>query len=244
MTRHSKYQVEKVVFWTALILFCVFAVLHLIRTAYLKELLGNPTSPILIYIIKYKIAIPTLILTLSACRLHPKKLALAFFFCAVGDYMGAASSFIGQMAGFTVAHVLFICAFYSVFKESKYQRGTTESFFSKSPKVVLAVLSLVILFALVKYVPNAGPLPIKIGVLVYVFVISAMALTSFVASSETKNYLVCMGGSIFVLSDFILAMHRFLYPDVRMKLVILIPYYLAILLIWIGTVNWKRKALC
>lgn len=210
----------------------------------MKELLGNPTNPFLLYIIKYKIAIPTLILTMSAFKLHPKKLALGFLFCAVGDYMGAASSFIGQMAGFIVAHILFISAFYSVFKESRYRRGTREGFFRKAPKVVVAIISLVILFAMVKFVPNAGPLPITIGVVVYVFVISLMALTAFVASMETKDYLVCIGASLFVISDFIIALHRFIYPEVRMKLLILIPYYAAILLIWTGTINWKKKSLC
>lgn len=244
MRRESKYQTEKVVYWIALGLFCVFAFLYFLKSSYLKELLGNPTSPLLIYIIRYRIVIPTLILTISSCFLHPRKMTFAFLFCFIGDYLGAADNLTGQLAGFAIAQVIFSITFYKVFKESEYKKGITSGFFSKAPKIVMACLVCLIVFSFIKFVPGAELISEKIGVAVYVVVISSMILTSFVAGEETGNRVIILAGLSFLLSDFLLALHIFLFPHVGMKLVIIIPYYGALLLFWLGTLSWKERQLC
>ena len=186
-----------------------------------------------------RLALPAAILAIGGIGLLPRLMTAGFVFCAVGDAMGVIGSFEGQMGGFAVAHICFICHFLGEIRRRKPHPA------------VLFVTTLLCLAPLVlaalKVIPMIQDLPIRIGCSVYALLLTGTVWTSIVRSHPDPNnrinysFVAVTGALFFLASDFILAWNKFVEHIPHASLCIMIPYYAALLLLFIGTSIEKRE---
>ena len=70
-------------------------------------------------IFRMRLALPAAILALGGIGLLPRLISWGFVFCTIGDAMGVAGSFEGQMGGFAVAQICFIAQFVKDIRQGK-----------------------------------------------------------------------------------------------------------------------------
>jgi len=197
---------------------------------------GRPEGESLLFAMR--LALPTTLLAVGNIGLIPWLMAMGFCFCAVGDALGVAGSFEGQMGGFAVAHICFICQFAKDIRASKPKTGVLVA------STLLCLL--LIAFAMLKIIPAIRDLPIRIGCIVYAFLLTGTAWTSIVraVSQGVRRALPCyiaaVGGLLFLASDFILSWHKFAGRIPQASLYIMTTYYAALLCLFLGTL--RRKA--
>lgn len=211
---------------------------------------GKPDGKGLLFAMR--LALPASILAIGGIGLLPRLMTAGFVFCAIGDAMGVISSFEGQIGGFAVAHICFICHFAGEIRRRKPHPA------------VLAVTTLLCLvplaLAALKVIPMIQDLPICIGCSVYALLLTGTVWTSIVlgffrtkarsqsaerSHSDPNNrvnysFVAVTGALCFLASDFILAWNKFVEHIPHASLCIMIPYYAALLLLFIGTSGEKR----
>jgi len=188
----------------------------------------------LYYAYTYRIAIPAIILTLAGLFILPWQMVFAFVFCVVGDIMGAADNFFGQMAFYIVVQVAFSAMFAHLIwpKTMIFGKEVRQIKIQDSipwPYLVLAVLC--IMFVLFVILPvTVGP-TMKFGVAIYAFMLIQMTLLSIGLTNKYKFPYAMMGGVLFFFSDLILGCQKFLFPHFDARWYVMVTYYLAILLL-------------
>lgn len=129
--------------------------------------------------------------------------------------------FVGGLAAFLVGHLAYVAAFVAV---------------GLDHPALGWVGALVLLVALVvgrRVLPGAvadGGVGLGVAVAFYMAVIGAMAVTGW----ATGRPLVGLGASLFVVSDSVLAMGRFVQERPRTSVVVMVTYHLAQVLIVAG----------
>lgn len=193
------------------LIFIVLAAMYLMPAAALEQMLPEK-------VVRFRIAYPVAALALLGAYLGMGwKFVLAFLFSCTGDALGAYGSFFGQMGYFALAHILLIWAF----AERRWKGRKT--------LVGLAVTAaLVFAFALV--IPKVPEPGLQIGCGVYAVLITAM----FGLSLMQRSPLFAIGAALFLISDMILSWNKFVGPVTAEKWLIMVPYYLGQLLIWLG----------
>lgn len=177
----------------------------------------------------HKIALGLLVLTLfSLGGANPKLIALAFFFSFLGDLSGSFKAqsnslipFLGQMVSFAIGHVFFILHFLG--KRSVRSRWAITA----ASAFAMAVL----VSAFVVIVPHVKGMPLAAGVGLYAVIISVMML----AALMTGDKLISLGAVLFVFSDYTLAVNMFVTDLTYSKYLIMVPYFAAQLLFFLGT---------
>lgn len=185
--------------------------------------------------IRFRIIGPLAVLSLAGAFMLPWRMELAMVFSLIGDFMGAAGSFPGQMGAFTVAHIMLIAQFVIWIKGTKltWRRATL----STIPLIAL------LLFALCYIIPHSPAGALQIGCTIYAILICAM--TSLAWMLCQKMPLISSGATLFLLSDMILAWNRFVSPLDGERWLIMVPYYLGQLFLWLGvyaqtSMKWKE----
>jgi uncharacterized membrane protein YhhN len=154
-------------------------------------------------------------------------LVLALLLGLVGDVFlleDTPGRFVGGLAAFLVGHLAYVASFVAV---------------GLDRPVLGWVGALVLLVALVvgrRILPGAvadGGVGLGVAVAVYMAVIGAMAVTGW----ATGRPLVGLGASLFVVSDTVLAMGRFVTPHRRTSVVVMVTYHLAQALIVAGLLS-------
>ena len=113
--------------------------------------------------------------------------------------------------------------------------GAYGSFFGQMGYVGLAVTAaLVFAFALV--IPKVAEPWLQIGCGVYAVLITAM----FGLSLMQRSPLFAIGAVLFLISDMILSWNKFVGPVTAEKWLIMVPYYLGQLLIWLGATTLMK----
>ncbi|MBO6125089.1 MAG: lysoplasmalogenase [Bacteroidaceae bacterium] len=189
-----------------------------------------------------RLALPAVVLAVGSLLLRAKLMMVGFWFCALGDAMGVLGSFEGQMGGFALAHIYFICFFWG-----EVSRAKVHPF----PIVTLAVASLVCLvplgFAAWKVIPAIPELPIRIGCSIYALLLTGTLWTAIMrdfsdpfdrASSPIK---ASYGAVAFLTSDFILAWNKFVEHIPHASYYIMFTYYCALLLLFAGTKSNEKR---
>lgn len=182
-----------------------------------------------------RLALPATILAIGGIGLFPRLMTLAFFFCAVGDAMGVIGSFEGQMGGFAIAHLFFICQFVRDIRQSKITRVAL------TISTLLCLIPLII--AGIKVIPAIRDLPIRIGCIVYALLLCGTLWTSLVRALSEKGerrilpYITALGAFLFLISDFILSWNKFTSHVNYASLYIMTTYYCALLFLFIGTLR-------
>lgn len=230
---------KRQVFYIALT-FTVLASVYFMPAEVLSEVLPEAA-------VKFKIALPVAALAAFGAYLGIGwRFVLAFMLSCTGDAMGAAGSFIGQMGYFAAAHAMFIWEF--AVRTWKSGRGVPAAGmpekrasairghgndFRNSPvwkTIVCLGVAAVLAFAFILIIPQTPAGMLRIGCSVYAVLIGTMSGLSLMQRSP----LFALGAAFFLVSDMILSWHRFVSPVTASTWLIMVPYYLGQLLIWIG----------
>ena len=177
--------------------------------------------------VAYKLAFPLAFLTLCALRFSTWPMVLAMGFSALGDYMGVCHNFWGQMGSFALAHVAYIL----FFCRTRPEERTSEGIKWKSAIVILygVVVGLLI-------VPHVHGL-LQAGVSVYVLLILTMCILAW----RQKNPYYALGAWLFVFSDTVLAWNKFVSRIEWAGYLIMIPYYLGQLILFVQSMRTRKQ---
>jgi uncharacterized membrane protein YhhN len=148
----------------------------------------------------------------------------ALLFSTMGDVLLAlslAQSFIYGLAAFAAAHICYTTCFY------RWRAWRRRHF------IGFAILTTYALFMLILLLPVTGAL--QIPVLIYLLIISTMACLAIVVN--TPDYHILLGAVLFVLSDSLLATHKFLFPLPYESLLVMGSYYSAQYLLLEGCIK-------
>lgn len=175
------------------------------------------------YLIK---AVPAASLAMLAAAHIPgrqgKLLAAGFLFSTGGDIaleLDRDNLFVVGLALFLVAHLFYIAAF---LQDARLKAG-------RRPAIVLLLLYSSVLTYLLW--PALGAL--RLPVLVYIVVITAMGMVA-AARPGPGAWLVVAGAFLFILSDSLIAINRFLRPVPANRFAVMSTYYSAQFLIAYG----------
>lgn len=246
----SKGREKRQTFYIVLI-FIVLAAMYFMPKAMLLEALPKG-------VVKFRIAYPVAALALMGAYLGLGwQFVLAFLFSCTGDAMGAYGSFIGQMGYFALAHAMLIWGFssriYGFRKSSATAAATdksgtvkghkdapTQDFWSSTTWKILVCLAVAsaLAFAFALIIPKAPAGTIRIGCSIYSLLIGTMAGLALMQRSP----LFAVGAVLFLISDMILSWNKFVSPLAWERWLIMVPYYLGQLLLWLGAVKTKASA--
>lgn len=160
-------------------------------------------------------------------RKYYKFMGIGFIFSALGDIaldLDRVKYFVFGLAFFLVAHL-----FYSF------------TFFKVAEKKIISPLkiSIVIVFAFgmgILLWPKLGTL--KIPVMIYLSVIALMTISS--SLFESKNNIAYLGAWIFMSSDAMIAINKFLEPFPYARFAIIITYYVGNFMLGISLLRKDR----
>ena len=158
---------------------------------------------------------------LNIAGLRGKLIGLGLVFSGVGDIvleLEGASIFALGLGAFLVAHLFYIAAF-------------TKGIQFKGPRGMVAA-TIMVYGCLIGFVmiPNLGNM--LLPVVAYLVVIVAMGVLA--ALSGVNHWLVVAGACLFIASDSLIAVNRFMAPVPHSSLLIMVTYYPAQLLITTG----------
>ena len=199
------------------LIFIVLAVMYLMPSATLEQMLPEK-------VVQFRIAYPVAALALMGAYLGMGwKFVLAFLFSCTGDAMGAYGSFFGQMGYFAAAHIILIWAF-------------AEELWKVRKTLVGLAVTAALVFAFALVIPKVPEPWLQIGCGVYAVLITAM----FGLSLMQRSPLFAIGAALFLISDMILSWNKFIGPVAAEKWLIMVPYYLGQLLIWLGAATLMK----
>lgn len=141
-------------------------------------------------------------------------ISAALLCSATGDILLASevnNNFMLGLAAFAGAHICYTCAFLQWRQWRSWQLW---------PLLVLALASIAVLAVIL---PASGAL--QIPVLVYMAIISCMAISAILASSSNKLFI--SGALLFVFSDSLIAINKFVTSIPFEGYLIMLSYYLA-----------------
>lgn len=199
------------------LIFIVLAAMYLMPSAALEQMLPEK-------VVRFRIAYPVAALALMGAYLGMGwKFVLAFLFSCTGDAMGAYGSFFGQMGYFAAAHIILIWAF-------------AEELWKVRKTLVGLAVTAALVFAFALVIPKVPEPWLQIGCGVYAVLITAM----FGLSLMQRSPLFAIGATLFLISDMILSWNKFVGPVAAEKWLIMVPYYLGQLLIWLGAATLMK----
>lgn len=181
-----------------------------------------------------RLALPAILLAAGSIGLLPCQMTFGFIFCAIGDAMGVIGSFEGQMGGFAIAHICFILLFFKDIRGGKTH---------PSAYLLTTFLCFVpLILAAIKVLPAIQDLPLRIGCAIYALLLSGTMWTSIIRTQSIQAgkvipVVAALGGSFFLISDFILAWNKFTAHISNASILIMSTYYAALLFLFVGTLR-------
>lgn len=164
---------------------------------------------------KYGMVLPVSFLAVVAFiagRRIDLALPVALALSAVGDYFGASGIFLAQQGSFALAHIA-----YTVYLlRHAWIR----------PKLLLASLPIIAAAILLgmKLLPGVAVTAERIGVITYIVLITAMAVSSVMWHDKNKGWYIA-AALLFMFSDAILAWHRYAGPIPYRSIIVMGTYY-------------------
>ena len=185
--------------------------------------------------IPYKIAFPLTILTIMSPWVLPWQMCLAMLFSAAGDAAGAYGDFILQTGLFAAAQIMLILYFISrAIREKLYSSSSGYSSRNGRGQFIflffLTVITVGILtFATLSVASSVQDSTTRTAVSVY----TAIPLTMMWTALAQKDIMFAIAAVLFVFSDFSIGWNSFISPICGERYIIMIPYYLAQLILFI-----------
>lgn len=171
----------------------------------------------------HKIILPVSLLACVCFAMRYRLAAAAFLLSAAGDFMGSLHFFLPQLSFFALSHIMFVMCFVRMLR-----RPVCRSAAMKVGVILPAAILLAV--AVVKIIAGIPDISLKIATLLYALII----LTMFLCAVMTRRRTLATGAALFVLSDFVLAWNRFTSPIENAGMIIMVSYYSAQLLLFIG----------
>lgn len=212
------------------ILFLLFVILYFISRGY-----GNfGCDPL-----TFSLALPAAVLALGGIGLLPGLITVGFVFCTVGDAMGVAGSFEGQIGGFAIAQVCFISQFVKEIRQ--YAKVDLRHGVRPAVLIIATLVCLIpLFFAARNILPEVKSLPIRIGCIVYALLLLSSVWTSIVRAFSLRKYMAMIGCIIFLISDLTIAWNKFTDHIPNAGIYIMATYYTALILIFYGTLRQRQ----
>ncbi|MFL0583161.1 lysoplasmalogenase [Solibacillus silvestris] len=136
-------------------------------------------------------------------------ISIGLIFCAVGDY--TLQWFIIGLSFFLVGHIFYIFAF----------RSTNQKNTPLYVKIFLALYGAVMMFWIAGSLLQKGDTVLAVAVIAYILVILTMGWTSF----RTGSKFAVIGAILFIMSDSVLAINRFMFDVPYSHILIMSTYY-------------------
>lgn len=180
-----------------------------------------------VYIIK---VVPVLSLALlmfiEVPEVRGRLIGMGLIFSGLGDILlelDRSNYFVYGLAAFLVAHLFYVSAF---FREPLFHGHRA-----------FVALVIILYCAVMEYLlfPNLGGM--LVPVTAYLCVIMVMGLSATLGT--TNSYIVVVGACLFIISDSIIAINRFVIPVPFSSIWIMIGYYSAQFLIATGSLRHK-----
>ncbi len=175
-------------------------------------------------------AVPVLSLALLAFLKIPgirgKLLGIGFLFSDVGDIvleLNRSDYFVFGLAAFLIAHIFYIAVF------------IRKPVLQKQRSIIAMVIIIYGLVLGVILIPNLGSM--LIPVVAYLLVILAMGISATLGADN--HFLIITGACLFILSDSIIAVNKFLTPVPFSSLWIMTIYYSAQFFIISGSLKQR-----
>lgn len=152
---------------------------------------------------------------------YQRIIIIALIFCAIGDY--TIQWFLIGLISFLIGHLFYIYAFSSILRLKKLTK-------LQYALIIYAVLMIAFLGGTLFY---KGEIVLAIMVILYIVVIVTMGLTAV----RTQLKFAIFGALLFILSDSILAINKFIISVPFSHVLIMLTYYSAqiLLALSIGT---------
>jgi uncharacterized membrane protein YhhN len=175
-----------------------------------------------------------------------KLIFIGLLFGWIGDIVLMFNSedlFVFGLASFLIGHILYIAAFIHHIRKSSHKLSAIN-------KIGLSLLPLFYLIVLYTYLfphitGNEKNQPFLIPVTVYAITIVTMslfALWRIGSSNKISVAFIILGAFVFMISDSLIALNKFVAPFQHADLFIMFTYCLAQLCITIGIIQHSRKA--
>lgn len=215
---------------------CATIVAFLLAASWFFFPLGGPSKGHLLFAMR--LALPAILLAAGSIGLLPCQMTFGFLFCAIGDAMGVIGSFEGQMGGFAIAHICFILFFLKDIRDGK----------THPPAYLFTTLLCFVplILAAIKVLPAIQDLPLRIGCAIYALLLSGTMWTSIIRTQSIQagkviSVVAALGGSFFLISDFILAWNKFTAHIPNASILIMSTYYAALLFLFVGTLRISQN---
>ncbi len=183
----------------------------------------------LTYLVKsLPIFLLSLLIFLNIKNSKGKLISLGLFFSGIGDIVldyPAKGLFVFGIIAFTIAHLFYISVFLRNIKFTK-----------KAFAVILLLLIYSTILGTLLY-PKLGDMAIPI--FTYLGIILIMAGSA--ALGNNNHYLLILGAVLFIISDSLIAIGRFITPITYSSHWIMSTYYIAQILIVLGTLASFKK---
>jgi uncharacterized membrane protein YhhN len=173
-------------------------------------------------------AAPILFLAILSCLLCTGRLrfwlTMALLFSATGDILLASTmenSFIFGLLSFAIAHLCYAVGFWP------WCRWSNQALLKALPLVVILLVVLLLVL------PHTAEL--RLPVLVYMGIISLMAVLAIFSLVQTPYLLI--GAFLFVISDSLIAVNKFVIPLPWQHILVMLTYYLAQYYLFIGCIK-------
>jgi len=202
-------------------------------------------------------AVPLTVLAVFSVVLLPWQMSAAMFFAAAGDLFGEMKYtsfgadtdifFVLQMASFALGHVMIVWWLLSLIwaqnkpvktgkkskKAAKQRRGSSYALLAMLPPVA-------VVYAGSRWIVPHVSSPLCWGIVAYMCIIAVMWWSALLQ----KDLLYIVGATLFVCSDFILAWNMFVCKLPASTWLIMVPYFLAELFLFLrsaGVIVPKQK---
>ena len=175
----------------------------------------------------HKLTYPLLLLTISSVTSRKPTLTLALAFSALGDLCGSTGALLPQIGAFGVAQVCYIVLL------CKIARSRTPKLWPTLEALLIPLTLCTIAF--ISIIPQVASQTLQIAVVIYALVIGSMAFCAGLSGS----WLVWLGATLFMVSDFLLAHALFVSP--HSPLLFLSLYFAGQLLLWLGLQTAYKK---
>jgi len=203
----------------------VFIILFLITSIYYVFFDSFISDPIKIVFKLIPMILVLLIAFLSnnLAKTYKTFVLIALIFCAIGDY--TIQWFIFGLISFLIGHLFYIRAFLS----------TNEQKVPSIAKILLVAYGIVMAFIILSAVIQTGNIVMAIAVFCYITVILTMGWTAF----RTKSKLAIIGACLFIISDSVLAINKFVLSVDYSHQLIMSTYYCAQIFIALSIDNYS-----
>jgi len=173
-------------------------------------------------------------------QLYDFKILLALFFSTIGDIllMPTVDFFIGGILGFLFAHIFYISAFLSDGRMSLIAVKNWK-------KAILILGSFVYLSLLILLYPQLDTTILRIAIFIYASMLLTLLFSSIISNPsnpKSSDYIV-IGALLFMLSDGMIAIDKFLYELPVSALLIMGTYTISQAFLVYGSLARNKQTL-